>query len=204
MEINIEHISVIMEKLLHRKGYVLECNDLPNNRHLLVAEISSKGLIGFRNEVISLTQNTAIIETNFLKYEEVLENIIRQPKGSLVSTSEGPVTSYALKDLERLGVLFIKPGHMVYQGMLVGESGDDKDFDINVCKMKQLTNIRAAGMDEKVRLAPPRTFNIEEAISYMREEDLLEVTPKNIRMRKLHLDQSIRRKMRKDNKSKRF
>lgn len=157
-------------------------------------------MIGFRTEIISATNNTAIVESSFKKYDVLMEDFVRNTKGSLCATADGTVSSYALKDLEKLGSMFVAPGQQVYIGQLVGECKDEKDYDINVTKQKELNNIRLKGKEETVRLTPHRVFTIEEAIGYIRDQDVLEITPKNIRIRKTELDKKVRAKNNKNKK----
>merc|ERR1712151_232303 len=125
------------------------------------------------------------------------EDFSRNTKGSLCASSEGQVTAYALRDLEKLGTMFVAPGQQVYPGQLVGECRDEKDYDINVCKAKEVTNIRTKSHQEQIRLVPAKVFSIEDAISYIRDEDVVEVTPKNIRIRKNVLDKKARQRIKK-------
>jgi len=141
---------MILEKLLKRKAYVSDCNDIENDRHVIECEISSKGMIGLRSEIINATNNSAIIESSFNRYDTLDEEIVRHTKGSLCATSEGPVTQYALRDLEKLGTMFVSPGQNVYVGQLVGECNDEHDFDINVTKEHKTTNVRSTNKQEKV------------------------------------------------------
>jgi len=197
IEMNIEHIPGILEKLLSRHAFVEDCFDISDNRHVITAEISSKGMIGLRTEIISATANSAIVESTFSKYDILQEDFCRNNKGSLCSTSEGQVTAYALRDLEKLGSIFVSPGQQVYAGQLVGECRDETDYNINVTKAKEVTNIRTKAHQEQIRLVPARVFTIEDAISYIRDEDIVEVTPKSIRMRKEYLDPKMRNRIKK-------
>jgi GTP-binding protein len=161
-------------------------------------------MIGFRTEIISETNNSAIIESSFNRYEENFDEIVRHTKGSLVAMADGVVSAYAMRDLERLGSMFCAPGDVVYNGQLVGECTDEYDYDINVCKEKKLSNVRVAGKEEAIRLTPPRYFSIEDAISYIRDEELVEVTPKSIRIRKIELNCDQRRKQKRNVKKAKF
>jgi len=186
---------------MKRRAYVSDCFDIDNDRHVINAQITSKGMIGFRTEIITETNNAAVIESSFNRYEENFDEIVRHTKGSLVAMAEGVVTQYAMRDLEKLGQMFVAPYDKVYNGQLVGESNDEYDYDINPCKEKALSNVRTKGKEETIRLAPARGFSIEDAISYIRDEELVEVTPKIIRIRKIEMNKDVRRKVKRNSSS---
>jgi GTP-binding protein len=146
--------------------------------------IPSRGLIGIRSEMLTDTKGTAIMNSLFHGYIEWQGEIEMRPTGSLVADRAGTATSYAIFNLQERGVIFVSPGTEVYQGMIVGENARDSDLDVNVVKEKKLTNMRASTSDEAIRLIPPRLLNLEQAIEFIREDELVEVTPKSIRLRK--------------------
>lgn len=194
-----EYAGGIIEKMAHRKGelkdYVAQ-----GGKARLVFEAPSRGLIGFQSEFKTDTKGTGIFNRAFSRYAEYQPDLNAGQKGSLVSNTDGQITSYALRDLEARGVLFVKPGDQTYTGMIIGEHTRSNDLDVNPVRAKKLTNVRASGTDEAIRLAPPKLFSLEEAITYIRNDDLLEVTPTNIRMRKKVLDPSRRKVIKRQSK----
>ena len=170
LEVDEKYVPQLMERILNRAGTVTEVLTDPNNpvKQTIVAEVFSKGLIGFRVEVANATNNTALYKSSFLRYDVCTTEPDRQPKGAIVSTADGKTSLYGLRDVEKLGNLFVKGGQNVYEGMIIGESGKELDWDVNPTKVKELTNIRTHEKDEKIRLTPPREFSIEEAICYIR------------------------------------
>jgi GTP-binding protein len=135
-----------------------------------------------------------------MEYDEFAGNFKKNPKGAIISTAQGITTAYALRDIEEKGVLFVAPGTPTYPGMVIGEYVLDDDMEMNSVRAKKSTNIRTVGHEEAIKLAPPRLFSLEEAVSYIREDELVEVTPKWIRIRKRILDSSERKRVRRDTK----
>jgi GTP-binding protein len=170
LEVDEKYVPQLMERILNRAGTVTEVMTDSNNptKQMIIAEVFSKGLIGFRVEVANATNNTALYKSQFLRYDLCTSEPERQPKGAIVSTADGKTSLYGLRDVEKLGSLFVKGSQQVYEGMIIGESGKELDWDVNPTKLKELTNIRTHEKDEKVRLIPPREFSIEEAICYIR------------------------------------
>lgn len=141
------------------------------------------------------------MRSQFLEYDEYCGNIKKNPKGAIISTASGLSTAYSLRDVEDKGTLFIGPNTPVYPGMVIGEYVlEDSDMEMNCSKAKKLTNVRAEGKEEQIKLQPPRVFNLEEAVTYIREDELVEVTPKWIRIRKRILDSNERKKAKRDQK----
>jgi len=164
----------------------------------LTFEITSRGFIGCRSRIMSSTRGTAIITAEFLKYEKFTGNINKNKRGAIISMAEGKATAYALGDLDKRGRLFIEPGTIIYPGTVIGEHVLEADLEVNPCKKKRQTNVRTHSHDDKIVLSPPKKFNIDEALSYIREDEIVEVTPKTIRIRKKVLDPQLRRKMKKE------
>ncbi|KAK9827239.1 hypothetical protein WJX81_001716 [Elliptochloris bilobata] len=188
-EVEDQHAGAVIEGLTVRKGELLEM--LPTEvegKQRLVFEAPSRGLIGFRSAFATLTRGTGLMHRAFVRYGPFRGPLDRVRKGALVSTAEGRTTVHALGSLEARGSLFAEPQTEVYMGMLVGESARDGDMDVNPVREKKLTNVRSAGNDEKVFLAPPRVFTLEDAIGYVNGDELIEVTPGSIRLRKRVLD----------------
>jgi len=179
-----EFIGVVIEKLGTRKGKMSKMINHGSGRVRLEFHVPSRGLIGLRSEMLTDTKGTAIMNSLFHSYIEWQGDIEKRPTGSLVADRSGVATSYAIYNLQERGVIFIAPGAEVYEGMIIGENSRDSDLDVNIVKEKKLTNMRASTSDEAIRLVPPRILNLEQAIEFIREDELVEVTPKSIRLRK--------------------
>jgi GTP-binding protein len=185
--------GVVIEKLALRKASMKNFGQAPGGKARLEFHGPSRGLIGVQSELKSETRGTAVLNRRFDEYGPFVPGLERKPRGVLVSTTNGGITAFALDTLQTRGTLFIQPGEETYSGHIIGEnSKDDKDMEVNPVKAKKLTNIRAAGAEEQIRLSPPRLFSLEEAIVYVAPEELVEVTPTAIRMRKRILDGSER------------
>ncbi|HWP83921.1 MAG TPA: translational GTPase TypA, partial [Terriglobia bacterium] len=186
------YLGVVLEKLGARKGKVVKMVNHGSGRVRLDFHIPSRGLIGLRSEILTDTRGTAILNSLFHGYIEWQGDLPGRPTGSLVADRAGIATSYAIYNLQERGEIFITPGTEVYQGMIVGENARDKDLDVNIVKEKKLTNMRASTAEEAIRLVPPRILNLEQAIEFVREDELVEVTPRSIRLRKKILNPSLR------------
>ncbi|MBV9301683.1 MAG: translational GTPase TypA [Acidobacteriaceae bacterium] len=179
-----EFIGVVIEQMGARKGKMTKMINHGSGRVRLEFHVPSRGLIGLRSELLTDTKGTAIMNSLFHGYIEWQGEIAMRPTGSLVADRPGVATSYAIYNLQERGVIFISPGTEVYEGMIVGENARDSDLDVNIVKEKKLTNMRASTSDEAIRLVPPRLLNLEQAIEFIREDELVEVTPQSIRLRK--------------------
>jgi GTP-binding protein len=177
-------VGVVIEKLGGRKGKMEKMVNHGSGRVRLEFLIPSRGLIGLRSEMMTDTKGTAIMNSLFQGYIEWQGDIASRPTGSLVADRAGKTTGYALFNLQERGDMFVGPGLEVYEGMIVGENARDADLDVNIVKEKKLTNMRASSADEAIRLVPPRLLNLEQAIEFIREDELVEVTPQSIRLRK--------------------
>ncbi len=189
-----EYVGVVIEKLGIRKGEMKNMVQGDDGYTRLEFHVPSRGLIGFRNEFLTDTKGTGIIHHSFYEYEYHKGEIPARSRGVLVAMETGTSVSYALDNLQDRGDLFIDHGVAVYAGMIIGEHNRENDLEVNVCKAKKLTNMRAAGSDDNIKLSPPRKFSLEQALEYIEYDELLEVTPKNIRMRKKILDKIDRKK----------
>jgi GTP-binding protein len=178
------YIGVVIEKLGQRKGKMEKMINHGSGRVRLEFRIPSRGLIGLRSEMMTDTKGTAIMNTLFEGYIEWQGEIPMRPSGSLVADRSGTTTGYALFNLQERGDMFVAPGTEIYEGMIVGENARDADLNVNIVKEKKLTNMRASSADDAIRLVPPRLLNLEQAIEFIREDELVEVTPKSIRLRK--------------------
>lgn len=179
-----EFIGIVIEKLGSRKGKMSKMVNHGSRRVRLDFQIPSRGLIGLRSEMLTDTKGMAIMNSLFEGYIEWQGDVEMRPTGSLVADRAGAATSYAIYNLQERGVIFICPGTEVYEGMIVGENSRNSDLDVNIVKEKKLTNMRASTSDEAIRLVPPRILNLEQAIEFIRQDELVEVTPRSIRLRK--------------------
>jgi GTP-binding protein len=177
-------LGVVMEKIGTRKGKIVKMVNHGSGRVRLEFHIPSRGLIGLRNEVLTDTRGTAIMNSLFHGYIEWQGEIPTRPTGSLVADRPGKATAYAIFNLQERGEIFVEPTDEIYEGMIVGENARAADLNVNIVKEKKLTNMRASTADEAIRLVPPRILNLEQAIDFVRDDEYVEVTPKSIRLRK--------------------
>ena len=191
-----EYIGIIMEKLGARKAALINLKHAADGRARLEFGIPARGLIGYRSEFLTDTKGNGIMNHVFSGFEPYKGDIAPRTRGSLVAWEYGEAAAYGLFNAQDRGTLFISPGAVVYEGMIVGECSREGDMSINVCKKKHATNIRAAGSDEAVRLTPPRVLSLEQALEFIADDELIEVTPKSIRLRKRILDAERRAKSR--------
>ncbi len=187
------YVGAVVEKLGQRKGDLLEMTPV-GSRMRIIYSIPSRCLFGYRSEFMTATHGEGVINTMFDGYQPFRGEITRRFTGSLVASEEGETTRYGLYNTQERGRLFIGPQTQVYEGMVVGENPKNDDIAVNPCKKKQLTAIRSAGADEKLLLTPPITFTIEEALEFLGDDELLEITPKNLRIRKVILNTELRMK----------
>jgi GTP-binding protein len=192
-----QYMGVIMEKMAIRKGKMVRMVNHGSGRVRLEFHVPSRGLLGIRTELLTDTRGTAIMNRLVEGYIEWQGEIQRRPTGVLVSDRIGETTAYALSGLEDRGELFVGAGTAVYEGMVVGENARSDDLDVNVTRAKKLTNMRASGADDAIRLTPHRTLNLEQALEFINDDELVEVTPHSIRLRKKVLGVSAREVVRK-------
>ena len=193
-----QFIGVVTEAMGRRKGIMTKMINHGHGRVRMEFEIPSRGLIGFRNEFLTETKGTGLLNTLFLRWDKWQGELPGRGTGSLVADRPGTTTGYAIYNLQERGELFLKPGTAVYEGMIVGENARDVDLDVNIVKEKKLTNMRASTADEALRLVPVRELTLEQAIEYVADDELVEVTPRAIRMRKKVLAANQRPKGRKE------
>jgi GTP-binding protein len=191
-----QFIGVVTEAMGRRKGAMTKMINHGHGRVRMEFEVPSRGLIGFRNEFLTETKGTGLLNTLFLRWGKWQGELEGRGTGSLVADRPGEATAYAIYNLQERGELFVKPGTAVYEGMIVGENSRDVDLDVNIVREKKLTNMRASTADEALRLVPVREMTLEQAIEYIAEDELVEVTPKSIRMRKKVLASNQRPKNR--------
>ncbi len=189
-----DFIGVITEALGRRKGQMTKMVNHGTGRVRLEFETPSRGLIGFRNEFLTETKGTGLLNTMFLRWGEWQGALRGRSTGSLVADRMGDTTTYALFNLQERGLLFARPGTKVYEGMIVGENARAVDLDVNAIKEKKLTNMRASTADEAMRLVPPKELSLEQALEFIADDELVEVTPQSIRLRKRVLASNMRPK----------
>lgn len=189
-----ENSGKVIEMVSIRKGEMLSM-ELKNDRAHLEFVIPSRGIIGLRTNVLTATAGEAVMSHRFLEYQPYKGDIEKRNNGSIIAMESGTAFAYALNKLQDRGKFFIFPQDEIYGGQVVGEHCKEGDLVVNVTKSKKLTNMRASGSDEKVSLAPPIQFSLEEALEYIKEDEYVEVTPKSIRLRKIYLDENERKKM---------
>ena len=186
--------GVVVEKMAQRKGMMQDMRPSGGGKVRLTFHVPSRGLIGYHGEFLTDTRGTGIMNRLFLGYRPWAGPIEGRRNGSLISNSDGEAVQYALFALQERGALFVDPGAKVYVGLILGEHSRDNDLDVNPIKEKKLTNIRAAGKDEALLLVPPRKMSLEQAIAYIEDDELVEVTPSAVRLRKRHLDPHERKR----------
>ena len=194
IDVDEEFSGIVVQKMSERKAEMTEMRPSGGGRLRLVFHAPTRGLIGYQGELLTDTRGTAILNRLFHGYAPWKGDIAGRRTGVLISNEQGDAVAYAMWKLEDRGPMMIEPGAKVYRGMIVGEHTRDNDLEINVLKGKQLTNIRAAGKDEAVRLTPPIKMTLEKALAYIEDDELVEVTPKSIRLRKAILDPNDRKK----------
>jgi len=194
IDLDEEHSGVVVQKLTERKAELVEMKPSGGGRQRLVFYAPTRGLIGYQGELLTDTRGTGIMNRLFHGYAPHKGTIQGRRNGVLISTDQGEAVAYALWNLEDRGPMMIEPGWKVYRGMIVGEHTRDNDLEVNVLKGKKLTNVRATSKDEAVRLTPPIRMVLERALAYIEDDELVEVTPKSIRLRKRHLDPNERKK----------
>jgi GTP-binding protein len=194
IDVDEEFSGVVVEKMSQRKGMMQDMRPSGGGKVRLTFHIPSRGLIGYHGEFLTDTRGTGMMNRLFLGYKPWAGSIEGRRNGSLISNSDGEAVQYALFALQERGALFVDPGVKVYVGLILGEHSRDNDLDVNPIKEKKLTNIRAAGKDEALLLVPPRRMSLEQAIAYIEDDELVEVTPSAIRLRKRYLDPNERKR----------
>lgn len=186
--------GVVIEKMGRRKGELLSMTPGSDGYTRLEFKIPARGLIGFRSEFLTDTKGSGILNHSFYEFEPFKGEIPARTKGVLISLEAGKTIAYALGNLQDRGIMFHDPGVEVYEGMIIGEHNRENDLIVNVCKMKKLTNMRASGSDDAIKLATPRRMSLEQALEYIADDELVEITPNFIRIRKRILNESDRKK----------
>ncbi|MBS8275003.1 translational GTPase TypA [Thalassospira tepidiphila] len=194
VDVDEEYSGVVVEKMSLRKAEMTDMRSSGGGKTRIIFIAPSRGLIGYHGEFLTDTRGTGVMNRVFHSYGPVKGSIAGRRNGALISNDQGDAVAYALFNLEDRGIMFIEPGERVYQGMIVGEHNRDNDLEINVLKGKKLTNVRASGKDDAILLTPPRRMSLEEALSYIQDDELVEVTPQSVRIRKQHLDPNVRKR----------
>jgi GTP-binding protein len=195
VDVDDEYAGTVVEKMAQRKGEMTDMRPSGGGKTRLTFSAPSRGLIGYHGEFLSDTRGTGIMNRLFERYGPYKGPIQGRQNGVLISMEQGEAVAYALNALEERGILFIAPGEKLYEGMIIGENAKPQDLEVNPLKSKQLTNFRASGgKDESIRLTPPRRMTLEQAIAYIQDDELVEVTPRSIRLRKRFLDPHERKR----------
>ncbi len=195
-----EFSGSVIEKLGRRKAEMTSMSPMPDGTTRIEFEIPARGLIGFRTQFLTDTKGEGIMNHSFLAYRPFVGNVEHRANGALISMENGKALGYSLFNLQERGTLFIKPQTEVYVGMIIGEHSRPNDLEVNPIKGKKLSNVRSSGADDAIVLVPPRNMNLERAMEWIEEDELVEVTPENIRIRKRYLDPHVRKRMEKRKK----
>ena len=187
-------MGIVIEKLGLRKGEMLTMSGSNGGYNRLLFNIPARGLIGYRSEFLTDTRGNGIMNTLFAGYALYKGEIPVRPQGSLISFETGEAVPYGMYNAQERGNLFVSPGMKVYAGMVVGRNARKGDMEVNICKQKKVTNIRASGNDDAIRLVPAQIMSLEQCLEFITEDELVEVTPKNLRIRKKILNSSQREK----------
>jgi len=189
-----EHSGAVIETLGKRKAIMTNMNPMGDGYTRVEFEIPARGLIGYRNEFLTDTKGEGVMNHSFLEFRPYSGTVVSRKNGALVSMENGEALGYSIFNLQDRGVMFIEPQDKVYGGMVIGEHSRENDLDVNPIKGKQLSNVRSSGADEAIKLIPPRDLSLELALEWIEDDELVEVTPENIRIRKRELDPSKRRR----------
>ncbi|HJM69036.1 MAG TPA: translational GTPase TypA [Candidatus Babeliales bacterium] len=194
LDVQEEHQGIIMENLGNRKAELTNLAPSGEGRVKIEFAIPSRALIGFRNQFLTDTRGTGLLNVSFRGYEPYKGDIPTRNKGAIVTMEPGKITTYALDNLRSRGEFFVKPGDEVYEGMVIGENSREVDLEVNPCKTKKLTNMRSSGADDAAQVGAVRVMNLEKCMEWIRPDELIEVTPENIRLRKRILKASMRKR----------
>jgi len=196
-----EFQGVAIEKLGKRKAEMTSLTPMPDGTVRIEFEIPARGLIGFRSEFLTDTKGEGIMNHSFIEYRPYSGTVVSRTPGALISMDDGEAVAFSLYNLQARGTLFIEPQAKVYNGMVIGESARPGDLEVNPLKGKQLTNMRSAGADDAIKLVPPRVMTLEHAMEWIEDDELIEVTPESIRIRKKYLDPIMRKRAQRDKKN---
>ncbi|MEZ5690154.1 MAG: translational GTPase TypA [Rickettsiales bacterium] len=194
IDVDDEYTGTVVEKISMRKGEMIDMRPSGGGKTRIVFHVPSRGLIGYQGEFLTDTRGTGVMNRLFHCYAPYKGDITGRRNGALISMEKGEAVAYAIWNLQDRGVMFVNPGDKIYEGMIVGEHSRDNDLEINLIKNKQLTNIRTTSKDEAIKLVPPVKMTLEQMISYIEYDELVEITPKSLRLRKIALDSNERKK----------
>ncbi|MEM7617396.1 MAG: translational GTPase TypA [Pseudomonadota bacterium] len=200
IDVDDEFSGTVVEKISQRKGEMTDMRPSSGGKTRITFLVPSRGLIGYQSEFLTDTKGTGVINRLYNGHDEFKGDISGRRNGALISNGRGEAVSYAIFNLQDRGIMFVNPQDKVYEGMVVGEHNRDNDLEINILKGKQLTNVRASGSDDAIKLVPPQIFTLEEMISYIADDELVEVTPNSLRLRKKLLDPNDRKKAQRSKK----
>ena len=194
IDVDDEYSGVVVEKVSIRKGNMTDMRPSGGEKTRITFLAPSRGLIGYQSEFLTDTRGTGVMNRLYHSHQPHKGEISNRLRGALISNGQGEAVAYAIFNLQERGTIFVSPQEKVYEGMVVGENSRDNDLEVNILKGKQLTNVRASGTDDAVKLTPPKVLSLEEMISYIGDDELVEVTPKSLRLRKRFLDPNERKK----------
>ena len=198
VDVDDEYVGIVIELFGKRKGKMINMVQGADGYTRLEFMVPARGLMGFRNEFLTSTRGTGILNHSFYEYEFYKGDIDGRSRGVLIALEKGVSLAFSLNNLQGRGQLFIGPGVKVYAGMIIGANSKGNDLIVNVCKGKKLTNMRASGADDAIKLTTPRIFTIEQALEYIEDDELMEITPKSIRLRKTILNANERKRSSKE------
>ncbi len=193
IDVEQDYLGIVTQKMGERKGVLLNINSKGSSRTRAEFRIPARGLIGYRSEFLTDTRGTGLLSTYFDGYDDYRGEIESRRTGAIISDRKGVATAYAIWGLEDRGAMFITAGVDVYTGMIIGEGNKGTDLNVNICREKKLTNVRASGNDEAIKLTPPKKLTLETALEWVKDDELIEVTPKNIRLRCREMDPTKRK-----------
>ncbi len=197
VDVATEHVGAVTGEVGRRKGFLLRQDENSDASTRLVFELSTRGLLGLRNHLLTLSRGTAIMNSVFLRYQPVGSALPRMRNGALVASESGKAVAFGLNNAQQRGEIFVVPQTQVYAGMIVGLNSREGDLEINVTKEKKLTNMRSSGADDAIVLTPPNILSMEQSLDFLEDDELLEVTPESLRLRKKLLDPIARKRARK-------
>jgi GTP-binding protein len=200
IDVEEQYMGTVMEAMGKRKGEMKNMIHTGTESVRLEFVIPTRGLFGFRSQLLSLTRGTGILNHSFHDYVPYCGELARRKNGVLISLENGSTTQHSLFNLQDRGIMFLGPSEEVYTGMIIGENNKDNDLVVNICKGKKLTNVRASGSDDTVSIAPPRIMSLEQVLGYLNDDELAEITPTSIRLRKRHMDENERKRASKTQK----
>ena len=200
IDVEEQYMGTVMEAMGQRKGAMKNMIHTGTESVRLEFVIPTRGLFGFRSQLLTLTRGTGILNHSFHDYVPYCGELARRNNGVLISLENGSTTTHSLFNLQDRGVMFLGPTEEVYTGMIIGENNKDNDLVVNICKGKKLTNVRASGSDDTISIAPPRIMSLEQVLGYLNDDELAEITPTSIRLRKRHLDENERKRAAKTQK----